>query len=413
MEQPPAVTAWLARLQAQARQRAAAHLQRTLNAIPGPAEPEIIFRGQRVVQFSGNNYLGLANHPAVVEAAHRAIERFGFGTGASRLLAGSAEVHHELETALAAFKQTEAALVFPTGYMANLALFAFAGRGDLVVADRLNHASLLDGAALSGARQRRFPHRDYARAEVLLADHAEESSAGGGAQRASEAPPRQKFIVTDSVFSMDGDIADLAAVCDLAQRHGALPLVDEAHATGVIGPGGRGVAALQGVEHRLALTTGTMSKALGSIGGFIAGPRVAIDALINMARPFIFTTAAPAAASAAALAALRLVEQDPRPRQRVLALADHVRAEAQAMGYSCGNSCTPIIPLVLTHAHAAVEASSFLLERGLYVPAIRPPAVPPATARLRISLMATHSDQQVQQLLDALKAWRRKQAHPK
>lgn len=394
---------WLARLQETLEHRRQTHVYRALQPVVGAQGPTLQVDGSSFVQFCTNNYLGLADHPEVVAAAQEALGRYGAGAGASRLVAGSMELHHELETALARFKGAEAALVCSTGFMANLAvLTTFAGPHDVIVSDKLNHASLIDAARFSGARHRTFPHRRYDRAEALLArppGQVEEEGVSPGAAGVS-----QTFVVTDSVFSMDGDAADLPRLCQLAEAHGALVVIDEAHATGVLGEQGRGLAEQQGVEGRIALSVGTLSKAFGGIGGFICAARPAIEMLVNAARSFIYTTALPPACSAASLAALRIIqdEEGARRRARVMGLAAHVREELGRMGYACGASVTPIIPVVLGTAEKAVKASALLKERGVWVPAIRPPTVPPNSARLRISLMATHSDGQVEQLLSAL-----------
>jgi glycine C-acetyltransferase/8-amino-7-oxononanoate synthase len=383
---------WLESLARDLQSKRDAHLFRELRELQFAGEPEIVLPdGQRVLQFASNNYLGLATFAPVIDAARSALERFGTGSGASRLVTGSISLHHELEAALAKFKGTEAALLFPTGYMANLAaLTTFAGPGDLIVSDKLNHASLLDGAKFSGAEHRTFPHGNARRAAELLRRHER----------------GRRFLVTDSVFSMDGDVADLPALAGAAAQEEALFFIDEAHGTGALGDRGAGVSELQNVESRIDLTVGTLSKALGSLGGFIAGPRIVIDALINSARSFIYTTALPPACAAAALAALRVAETDVRRRARVLGLADHVRRELRGMGLNCGNSATPIIPVILGDADRALEAAALLRSRGIYIPAIRPPTVPPNTARLRISLMATHSDGQIEQLVAGLRAVR-------
>ena len=388
-------SAWLAGLEASLAGLERAHLLRKLQTVQGAQGAVIMLQNKEYLQFCTNNYLGLANDPEVVAAALAATGRLGTGAGASRLVAGSMELHEELERALAAFKGTEAALVFPTGFMANLAvLTTFAGDGDGVVSDKLNHASLLDAAKYSGAIHRTFPHRRYQRAGDLLAKLDGERAGG------------ERFLVTDSVFSMDGDLADLPAACDVAERAGALVIIDEAHGTGVLGAGGRGVAELQGAEGRISITIGTLSKALGSVGGFVAGPRAAIDTLINQARSFIYTTALPPATSAASLAALKMVEREPGRRERVMMLAGHVKRSLVEMGFDCGDSASPIVPVMLGTAEAALQAAAFLRERGIWVPAIRPPTVAPNRARLRISLMATHTDGQIEQLLAAMRALR-------
>lgn len=386
---------WRKRLAADLAQRQTDHLLRRLRRVEGPQGATLCIDGTEYVQFCTNNYLALAADPEVTHAARTALDRLGTGAGASRLVAGSMELHHELESALARFKHADAALIFPSGLTANLGvLTTFAGDRDQIVSDKLNHASLLDAARFSGAAHRTFPHRHYARAADLLQRHA----AG------------QPFLVTDTVFSMDGDIADLPAACAAAEAAGALVILDEAHATGVLGDAGRGLAELQNVEGRIALSVGTLSKALGSIGGFVAGPREAIDTLINAARPFIYTTALPPACSAASLAALQIVASDEgrRRRERVMALSRQVKQELTAMGYDCGDSVTPIIPVILGSSEAALTAAAFLQEKGLFVPAIRPPTVPPNTARLRISLMSSHTDTHVEALLAAMRHLRQR-----
>jgi 8-amino-7-oxononanoate synthase len=391
--------AWLARLDSALVDRQSQHLLRQLQVVQSAQGPTLQIDGREFVQFCTNNYLGLANDPEVIDAARRALDRFGAGAGASRLVAGSMQLHHELEAQLARFKHTDAALLFPTGYMANLAaLTTFAGDADRIVSDKLNHASLLDAARFSGAEHRTFPHKNYRRAAGLL-------------QRADVTPGKpgvmcQAFLVTDSIFSMDGDIADLPTLCAVADQHHALVIIDEAHATGVLGPTGAGLAEQQGCCDRIALHVGTLSKALGSIGGFIAGPQAAIDPLINTARPFIYTTALPPACSAASLASLNIIQREPQRRQRVMQLAGHVKAELIAMGFDCQDSQSPIIPVILGSADNALAAAALLRDRAIYVPAIRPPTVPPNSARLRISLMSSHTDAHIEQLLDAMRALR-------
>jgi 8-amino-7-oxononanoate synthase len=398
---PTAGQAWLARLDAALAQRAGQHLLRQLHVVQSAQGPTLQIEGQQFVQFCTNNYLGLAHDPQVIDAARTALDRYGTGAGASRLVAGSMQLHHELETQLAHFKNTQAALIFPTGYMANLAaLTTFAGHADLIVADKLNHASLLDGARFSGAAQRTFPHKNYRRAGQLLARSNAAAGKPGGMGQA--------FLVTDSIFSMDGDIADLPALCDVADQHNALVIVDEAHATGVLGPTGAGLAEAQDCSDRIALHIGTLSKALGSVGGFIAGPTAAIATLVNTARPFIYTTALPPACCAASLASLDIIQRQPERRVRVIQLARHVKDELTRMGFDCGASQSPIIPVMLGSADAAMKASAALRQLGIYVPAIRPPTVPRNSARLRISLMSSHTDGHIEHLLDGMRVLREK-----
>lgn len=402
------VRGWLDDLQRAAELRTQHHLQRVLRPVQSAQGATVEVQGRGYVQFCTNNYLGLANDPEVIDAARAAISRYGTGAGASRLVAGSMDLHHQLEQALADFKHTEAALVFSTGFMANLAvLTTLAGPTDRIVSDKLNHASLLDSARWSGADHRTFPHNNIERAKTLLARPAAARVRHGRANLAPPDPPpdirtSRTFLVSDTVFSMDGDVADLAALSAVAESTGALLITDEAHATGVLGEHGRGVAEAAGVEAKVALSVGTLSKALGSIGGFVCGSRLVIDTLVNEARSFIYTTALPPGCSAAALTALKIMVRRPQMRQRVLALAAHVRDRLQAMGYDCGQSRSPIVPVICGSAESALDASEYLRQQGIFVPAIRPPTVAPGTARLRLSLMATHSDGQVECLLEQM-----------
>jgi 8-amino-7-oxononanoate synthase len=330
--------------------------------------------GRPVVTFASNDYLGLTHHPAVVAAAHAALDRWGTGTGASRLVVGSRPLHGELEAELAAWQGTEAALLFPTGFAANLGLLAsLGGRGVTILSDELNHASIVDGARLARASVQVYAHGDLDHLAKLLVE------ADGPA-----------LVVSDSAFSMDGDVADVAGLAELCAGHGALLVLDEAHA--VLGPA---------VDEDIArdvplLRMGTLSKALGSLGGFVAGPRAYVDLLCNRARPFIFTTAPTPADTAAGLAALRVVRspEGDALRGRLRRHVDRLRP-----GHP-----TPIVPIVLGEEAAALAAAARLLAAGLLVPAIRPPTVAPGTSRLRVTLSAAHTDDQVARLVAALPA---------
>jgi 8-amino-7-oxononanoate synthase len=328
-----------------------------------------------VVSFASNDYLGLTHHPAVVAAAHAAIDRWGTGTGASRLVVGDRPFHRELEVELADWKGTEDAVLFPTGYAANVGLLATLGGADVtILSDELNHASIVDGGRLARATVRVFGHGDLDHLATLLSD----------VDRAD----RPALIVTDSAFSMDGDVADLDGLLELCTRYRALLVLDEAHAVlgpelPPTGPGGPPV-----------LRMGTLSKALGSLGGFVAGPRGYVDLLRNRARPFIFTTAPTPADVAAALAAVGVV-RSPEGRALVARLRGHV--DRLRPGHP-----TPIVPVVLGDEAAALDAAARLLDQGLLVPAIRPPTVPPGTSRLRVALSAAHTDEQVDRLVAAL-----------
>ena len=330
--------------------------------------------GRPVVTFASNDYLGLTHHPAVVAAAHDAVDRWGTGTGASRLVVGSRPLHRELETELAAWKGSEAALLFPTGFAANLGLLAALGGPDVtILSDELNHASIVDGARLARAQVRVYRHADLDHLAKLLVE--------------VDGPA---LVVSDSAFSMDGDVADVAGLVELAASHDALLVLDEAHA--VLGP----VVEI-GIDKDLPLLRmGTLSKALGSLGGFVAGSRAYVDLLCNRARPFIFTTAPTPADTAAALAAVRIV-RCAEGEALVARLRHHV--DRLRAGHP-----TPIVPLVLGDEAGALAAAARLLDQGLLVPAIRPPTVAPGTSRLRITLSAAHTENQVDRLLAALAA---------
>jgi len=336
----------------------------------GP-EGVLVEGGRKVVAFASNDYLGLSSHPTVVAAAHEALDRWGAGAGASRLVTGSRPIHEELEAALANWKGTERAVVFPTGFAANLGVLgAFGDRGVRICSDELNHASIIDGARLSHADVAVYRHRDVEHLEVLL--------------REATGPA---LVVTDTVFSMDGDVAPVRDVAAACRRHGALLVLDEAHA--VLGPDVD--SDLDDVD---VLRVGTLSKTLGSLGGFVAGPRPFIDLVENRARSYIFTTAPTPPDTAAALAALHLLSTPEGDRLRTR-LADHV--ERVARGHP-----SPIIPVVMGSEERAVAASAKLRDHGVWVPAIRPPTVAPGTARLRVTLSAAHTPAHVALLLEAL-----------
>jgi 8-amino-7-oxononanoate synthase len=331
--------------------------------------------GRRLLNFSGNDYLGLRTDARVVEAAQTALAEYGAGSGAARLVSGNHPLHAPLEEALAAYKQTEAALVFGSGYLANIGVIsAVAEEGDLILADKLAHACMLDGARLSGAALRRFAHNDMAHLEQLLQQHR-------GAHR-------HCLIVTESVFSMDGDRAPLSEIRALADAYDAWVLVDDAHGIGF----GAGDASAD-------IWVGTLSKALGSYGGYVAGSRVLVDFLVSHARSFIFSTALPPASVAAAHRALQLMLAEPKRAARVLT---HARAVAEAL--SLPFAASAILPIVLGTPEAALEASRRLQEGGFYVAAIRPPTVPPGTARLRVTFSAQHSESDIAGLIVALQA---------
>jgi 8-amino-7-oxononanoate synthase len=370
-------TTWVA---AEFARREAADLRRTLRRIDSAQDTWVTLDGRRVLMLCSNNYLGLANHPALIEAACAAARDHGVGAGASRLVSGSMRRHHELEERLAAFKGTEAALLFNSGYHANLGVIAaLAGEGDLILSDQLNHASIIDGCRLS-------------RAQVFVYRHCDLDSLETGLRRLA----RRKLIVTDSVFSMDGDVAPLRGIAALADRYGAMVMVDEAHATGVLGPSGAGAVEMLGVRDAITVQMATLGKALGCFGAFVAGRRDLVDWLANVARSFVYTTALPPPVVAAAGAALTLIEAEPERRGRILALADHLAAGLRRLGYRVPETRTPIVPVLVGDPSETMSLCERLLANGVFVQGIRPPTVPPGTARLRATTMATHDRSDVE-----------------
>ena len=364
-------------------------LGRGLVALGGATPGRVSRDGRVLLNFASNDYLGLASDPRVVEAACSAARKHGWGSWASPLFSGWREPHEELAAALADFERVESVALFPTGFAANLgAIVALVGPGDAVYLDRLNHACLIDGARLSGARLRVYPHNDSNRLEAILTR--------------DRGRFRRSLIATDGVFSMDGDVAPLADLADLASRFGAMLLVDEAHGTGVHGPDGRGAAEACGVAGRVDVKVGTLSKALGSVGGFVAGSRRLIGWLVNHARPMIYSTAPPPSAAAAASMSLAILRAEPWRRARLWELAGTLRDALPGLGLPAPGPGGPIVPVVLGGPDAAVGRSARLLDRGCLVPAIRPPTVPEGTARLRISLTAAHDRADLDRLIAAL-----------
>nr|BBH93083.1 8-amino-7-oxononanoate synthase [Thermogemmatispora argillosa] len=367
-----------------------AQLYRRLRPELGSSEPWLERDGRRLLNLSSNNYLGLATHPALNAAASQASERYGCGAGSSRLIAGSSDLHAELERRLACFKGCESALLFNSGYVANIGVIsALVGPGDLILSDALNHASIIDGCRLSRATCQVYPHSDSRAVARLLAE----------AQRSGHY--RRKLVVTDSVFSMDGDVAPLEELIALCRQYGALLLVDEAHATGCLGPGGRGLLASIASDYEGVIAVGTLSKALGSFGAFVAGPALLTDYLVNVARPFIFTTALPPPVIAASLAALTLLEESPALVERLQANAAYLRRGLQALGFDTLTSSTHIVPVLVGDAGLALKMAARLQERGVLAVAIRPPTVPAGMARIRASVMAVHERSDLDFALEA------------
>ena len=374
-------------LSARLAERHTAHLYRQRPLLDSPQGPEVVVDGQRLLAFCSNDYLGLANHPQVIEAMRAGAQKWGVGGGASHLVIGHSTPHHELEEALAAFTGRPRALLFSTGYMANLAaVTALVGRGDTVLEDRINHASLLDAGLLSGARFSRYLHNDSASLSSRL-----EKAAGN------------TLVVTDGVFSMDGDLADLPALCAEAKARQAWVMVDDAHGFGPLGATGAGI-----VEHfglgleDVQVLVGTLGKAFGTAGAFVAGSDELIETLIQFARPYIYTTSQPPAVACATLKSLELLRTEHWRREHLNKLIARFRQAAAEIGLTLMDSPTPIQPILVGDSQRALQLAAMLRQRGLLVGAIRPPTVPAGSARLRVTLSAAHSDAQLERLLQAL-----------
>jgi 8-amino-7-oxononanoate synthase len=356
-------------------------LYRELRTIEGEQDRSVVMNGKRVLMFSSNNYLGLANHPGLKKASVDAALCYGTGSGGSRLISGNMEVHRTLEKEIALFKGTDRALLFSSGYHANVgAISALTGEGDLILSDELNHASIVDGCRLS-------------RAEVRIYTHANMNSLKEILRRSSRF--KKRLIVTDSVFSMDGDIAPLPDIADLAEKYSALVMVDDAHGTGVLGEKGKGVIEHFGLGGRVEIQMGTLGKALGSFGAYIAGSEDLIHYLANKARSFLYTTALPPSVCGSALAALKILGEGPRLISQLRHNATYFREGLRDLGYPIPEGETPIIPLVFGDPSVTMEMAQRLFDEGVYVQGIRPPTVPDGTSRLRITLMATHTKKQL------------------
>ena len=357
-------------------------LYRRLRLIEGPQGPRVLLGGREVLLLCSNDYLGLAADGRVREAAAEAALRWGAGAGASRLISGNMQPHRELETRLAAFKGYERALLFGSGYLANMGtIAALAGPGEVVFSDQLNHASIIDGCRLARAETVVYRHRDVEHLESLLRE-----SAGTPA-----------LIVTDGVFSMDGDVAPLPELLELAHRYGARLMVDEAHATGTIGPGGRGAVAAAGLAGEVDVVVGTLGKALGSYGAYVCAGAETVDYLVNRARPFIFSTAPPPPAVGAARTALGVLEAEPERVERLAANARALREALGAEGLIAGASTTQIVPIMVGEAEPTMDLCERALERGVFAQGIRPPTVPEGSSRLRFTVMATHEPEELRQ----------------
>ncbi|MHB8483754.1 MAG: 8-amino-7-oxononanoate synthase [Nitrospiria bacterium] len=351
--------------------------------------PAITIDGKSFLSFCSNNYLGLSSHPLIIQEGQIALGKFGAGSGASRLLSGTFPPHQELEIEIAKFKKTEAALVFGSGYLANLALLTtLVNRGDLILADRLNHASLVDGCKLGRATFKIFKHKDMDHLKHLL----------------SKKPSGQKtLIVTEGVFSMDGDLAPLPEIVTLAREYHAQIMVDDAHGFGILGHDGRGSAEYFGVEDEIDIQMGTLGKAVGIYGAFVSGTKSLINYLINKAKSFIYTTALPPAIPAMCIASLRIMSQNPSFREKLRKNQTYFTARLIQSGFSVQNNSTPIIPLLIGDIFKTLDFSKALFDAGIYIPAIRPPTVPEGMGRLRISLSASHTQEHLDCCIEQLK----------
>ena len=365
------------------------HLFRNLRILDGQQLPEASFDGHSVINLSSNNYLGLNTHRRLVNAAKQATETFGVGSGAVRTIAGTMQIHMELEESIARFKHVEASVVFQSGFTANAGtVSSILGKGDLIISDELNHASIIDGCRLSRAEIRVFPHKDPNRLEEILKETA--NFAG------------KKLLITDGVFSMDGDIAPLPALVELGERYGAILMVDDAHSSGVLGRDGRGTVDHFNLHGRVDIQVGTLSKAIGSLGGYVCGSRNLIDFLYHRARPFLFSTSHPPAVAASCLAAFQVLQEEPEWIERLWQNTRFFKAGLDRLGFNTGQSETPITPIIVGKGDLAMRFSDELFANGVFAQGIGFPTVPEARSRVRTIVTATHTQDQLQRALDVM-----------
>ena len=385
----------LAHLSTELDELRAAHLYRPLRVMSSANRTRVTVDGREVISLASNNYLGLNTHPRLVEAAAEAARRFGAGSGAVRTISGTMTLHEELEAALAAFKQVEAVLTFQSGFTANTGVIpVVAGEPDLIVSDQLNHASIIDGMRLSRAPRVIYRHKDMAHLRELLDAARREGQADGQ-------PYRAILVVTDGVFSMDGDIAPLPAIVEAAEAFGAAVLVDDAHASGVLGRNGRGTVDHFNLHGRVAIQVGTLSKAIGVLGGYVAGPLALREMLIQRGRPFLFSTSAPPAVAAACLAAIRVLEEEPELIERLWANTRRFKEGLRSLGFDIGVSETPITPVMVGDSATAIHFADRLLDEGVWATSVVYPTVAFDGARLRTIVTAAHSDDELDACLDA------------
>src|SRR3989338_5479784 len=365
------------------------NLHRVLRAVESPQSPEVIIEGKRFLLLSSNNYLGLANHPYIKKKSVEALKKYGTGSGASRLISGNTALYNSLEKKIAGFKRCESSLVFSSGYAANIGtISSLAGKNDIIFSDKLNNASIVDGCRLSRAETLIYPHKNLKVLEKGL----------------WEAKKYQKrIIITDSIFSMDGDLAPLPEILELSEKYNAILMVDDAHATGVLGKNGRGSAEYFGIEGKIDIYMGTLSKALGSIGGFIAGSGKLTDYLINRARSFIYSTGLPPSSLAASIAAIETIESNLNFKEKLWRNVNFLKAGFDSMGYDTMNTKTQIIPVLLGSERKTMKAMSYLYDNGIFIPGIRPPTVPNGKSRLRVTPMANHTAKDLEHVLEVFR----------
>lgn len=363
-------------------------LYRPLRVLQERQEAETVFDGKRVINLSSNNYLGLTTHPKLIAAAHEAIDKYGAGSGSVRTIAGTMSQHMELEAKIAAFKHTEGALVFQSGFTANAGtVSSVLGKEDVIISDELNHASIIDGCRLSRAKITVFKHKDVADLRRVLEE--------------TKGKYRRTLVITDGVFSMDGDVAPLADIVEVAEQYQAIIMVDDAHASGVMGNQGRGTVDHFGLHGRVHIQVGTLSKAIGCLGGYVAGSRALIDYLIHKARPFLFSTSHPPAVTAAAMAAFDLLQEDPTLMERLWDNTRYFKAGLEALGFETAGSETPITPVIAGDAKLAMELSDRLFAEGIFAQGIGFPTVPNEKSRVRTIVTATHTREELDKALAA------------
>ena len=364
-------------------------LHRSLKVLEGKQLPQAQFDGRSVVNLSSNNYLGLNTHPRLIEASARALRDFGVGSGAVRTIAGTMGIHMELEEKIARFKQAEASVVFQSGFTANAGtVSSILGKGDMIISDEFNHASIIDGCRLSRAQIRVFPHKDTRALENILGE--------------VQSLPGKKLVVTDGVFSMDGDVAPLPEIVELAETYGAIMMVDDAHASGVLGRCGRGTVDHFGLHGRVDIQVGTLSKAVGSLGGYVCGSRSLIEFLYHRARPFLFSTSHPPAVAASCLAAFEVLEEEPALIEQLWQNTRFFKAGLTRLGFDTGASETPITPIMVGQGELAMKFSDQLFKEGVFAQGIGYPTVPEEKSRIRTIVTATHTREQLDFALEAL-----------